>query len=192
MKAHSIQTAKQRGSSPLVIVLIVIVIGLVGYIGWQTYKDNQGPTTPATTAVQPKTTNTTSNTPPAAPAGPQKVVYSKAPAELQQAIYNYTAAKSPECVVNKQIVDVDKKATDQEIFYDATGAAFTGIGCEGTAMNLFVKRDAGHWEQVASTQFGFDCSLLKTNHVSLKLLALTNGEDAPKCLQGEGLVAYQP
>lgn len=73
-------------------------------------------------------------------------------------------------------MDYNGKPTDQAVFYAATnGSVFTSIGCDGSASYLFVT-EGDAWKNDGATQMGFDCPMLRKDHVPLNLLELATGQ----------------
>ena len=187
----------QRGIAAAGLVILAVVVLVVGGIGFMVYNNGKKPAADITIQGPPMPEPTPPPTPTAiqddavtaTDAAPVKTTYSKSPKALQTAILTYTKATATDCVVNDKIVDIDKKPTDQEVSY-AASTAITGIGCDGSASTLFVKRTSGSWEMVEKTQLGFSCETLKTNKVPAKLLT-TSGAEKASCNDGTtGLVDY--
>jgi Tfp pilus assembly protein PilV len=177
----------QAGFSALEAVLIIVVLGIVGFVGYYVYHSNQ-----STNKIYNQASNEAQSNPQKSAASPVKTTYSKVPKALQTVILADTTAQSPSCVSGGKLVDIDGKATDQSVEYDASGFAVTAIGCDSSAATLYVKTGAT-WKNVESTQFGFSCDILKQNKVPVALIALEgNSTTAPQCSNGTtGLVDYK-
>lgn len=103
---------------------------------------------------------------------PYTTTYSKVPAALQKVILAETTNDAPACVKGDQLIDVNGKPDDPRVDYAPSGAAATGIGCDGGSWGLFSKDSNGNWKFLVKSQMDFDCSTLEAYHVPKALIEL--------------------
>lgn len=158
----------QKGFSVVEVMVIVAIVILLGVAGWYVWK-NVGDSDDSDNSSSSETTQQTEQEEQPAEPTIEAVLYSEVPADLQAAIFEETEQYVPGCIKDGQIVDFNGDPYDQEVAYASSGFAVTGIGCDGGAVNLFVKQD-GSWLWVARTQEAFKCSDLETYDVPVELL----------------------
>lgn len=162
----------ESGFSVVEVLLVLVVIGLIGFVGWFVYSSQQKTNNTHDAVIRSSQNTDVVDTEAARTEQSDLIVetmYSKAPAELQTAILDYSKSDMPGCVKNNQIVDSDGQPSDRSVRYVANKYAAVPLGCDGGAEFLFAYTN-GIWKEVDGTQFGFDCDILKQYKVSVSFV----------------------
>lgn len=181
---------EQRGAGAVVALLLIVVLVIVGFIGWFVYHSSMQ------TSDTLDSANNTSNTPTSMSksgsvkyVAPTQTTFSKLPKALQTAVVKATTDKSPSCVKDGKLVDVDGKATDQDAWYTESGFAETRVGCDSGAASIFAK-SGDNWKLVDSTQFQYSCDKLKAAKVPVEFLKTVAPGNSIKCSNGDSEADY--
>jgi len=194
----------QQGVGAVAVILVIVILGLVGFTGWFVWHSNQetnkalGDSTAVSdgsVTASPKQKSSTAKTDEAATDGAtyvvaKQVAVSTLPGGLRTGIITTTEEKSPSCVKDGALVDIDGNPSDPDVWYTTSGFAEATIGCDGGAATIFAK-SGGSWKLVESTQFSFSCDKLKAAKVPVAFLKSVSPEGAAMCLSGENQIAYE-
>jgi Tfp pilus assembly major pilin PilA len=181
----------QNGFSIIEFLVIIVILAVIGVAGWLVYKDHH-----KTTPVDATSTSTsTKNTSNASTSSKQVVTYAsydKAPSDIQTAVTLawYTASPGYKTDPISSCNTSTITQSQNTIYTENNDFVIVGAGCSGGSEQLLVKTNST-WQDVASTQDDFECSVLTQYNVPTNLvvaaMSATSGGQVQCVLTGNNV-----
>jgi hypothetical protein len=181
----------QSGFSIIEAVLLLVILAIIGgtgYFVWHTKQNTDKSltnTAKSAPAISKSKDTNASNGKVDISLPIVTTTYSKVPASLRKAIFDYTKQHVAACVKGNTIVDYNGQSTDQSIVYWSAGWAETGVGCDGGAATVFAQ-NTDNWQEIAATQDRFSCEQLELYMTPPKFLAAIMPDKSIRCIDNSG------